>query len=245
MKWLIRLTVRLYPASWRHRYRTEFDALLEDITPRGRDFLDVFKGALEMHITTGTLGKHVAVFGLAGALLAAALSFTLRDKYVSVGLVTVEKAAGQPEALEANRTELEQLVHRVLNRDSLIGIIDKQHLYESERLHAPIDTVIDKMRSDISIHLQSPEAFEVSFVYPDAVRVKNVTSDLLGKLIDENARPKDNSSTSTILRVNAPPSMPDPIWPNRPVLTSLGLGAGLLMGLAVAWVRRPKINEQF
>src|SRR2546429_1070429 len=49
MKWLIRLTVCLYPASWRHRYRTEFDALLEDITPHGRDFLDVFRSARNAH----------------------------------------------------------------------------------------------------------------------------------------------------------------------------------------------------
>jgi len=240
MKWLIRLTVCLYPASWRHRYRTEFDALLEDITPHGRDFLDVFKGALEMHMTTGTLGKHVAVFGLAGALLAAALSFTLRDKYISVALLTMQNAAGQAGALEANRTELEQLVHRVLDRDSLTGIIEKQHLYERERADTPLESVLDRMRSDITIRLKSRTALEVSFAYPDAARAQNVTSDLLGKLIGENV-----ASTSAILQVNAPPSMPLKFWPNRRVLTSLGLGAGLLMGLVLAWVRRPKINEQF
>jgi hypothetical protein len=244
MKWLIRLTVRLYPASWRHHYRTEFDALLEDIKPRGRDFLDVFAGALKMHMTTGTLGKHVTVFGLAGALLAAALSFTLQDKYISVAVVTMQNAAGQTGALKANRTELEQLVHRVLDRDSLTGITENQHLYEHERADTP-ESVLDRMRSDITIRLKSPTALEVSFAYPEAARAQNVTSDLLGKLIDENARPKTNSSTSAIFRVNAPPSMPLPFWPNRRVLTSLGFGAGLLMGLAVAWVRRPKINEQF
>jgi uncharacterized protein involved in exopolysaccharide biosynthesis len=244
MKWLIRLTVCLYPASWRHRYRTEFDALLEDIKPRGRDFLDVFTGVLEMHIRTRTLGKHVAVFGLAGALLAAALSFTLRDKYISVALVTVQNSARQAGPLEANRTELEQLVRRVLDRDSLIGIIENQHLYERERADTPLDRVLDRMRSDITIRLKSPTALEVSFAYPDAVRAQNATSDLLGKLIYESVQPKDTPSIWTKFRVNAPPSMPLPFWPNRPVLTSLGLGAGLLMGLAVAWVRRPKINEQ-
>lgn len=115
MKWLIRLIVWLYPLSWRHRYRREFDALLEDIRPGWRDFLDVLKGALEMHLTMGMLGKRVAVFGLAGALLAAALSFTLRDKYLSVGFVTVQNTARQAAAPEAYHSELEQLVRKVLN----------------------------------------------------------------------------------------------------------------------------------
>ena len=102
-----------------------------------------------MHLTMGMLGKRVAVFGLAGALLAAALSFTLRDKYLSEALVTVRNAEGQA-------GELEQLVRKALNRDSLIGIIEKQHLYERERASTPIDAVIDKMRSNISIRCTKP-----------------------------------------------------------------------------------------
>src|SRR5437879_13906613 len=94
MKWLIQLIVCLYPASWRHRYRVELDALLEDIRPGWRDFLDVFIGALEMRMAMGTLGKRVAVLGVAGALLAAPLSFTVRDKYLSEALVTVQNAEG-------------------------------------------------------------------------------------------------------------------------------------------------------
>jgi len=229
MKQLIRLIVWLYPLSWRHRYRREFDALLADIRPGWRDFLDVLKGALEMHMTMGMLGKRVAVFGLTGALLAAALSFTLRDKYLSEALVTVSNAAGQA-------GELEQLVLRALNRDSLIGIIEKQHLYERERMGEPIDAVIDKMRSNITIRLRSPTALEVSFAYPDALRAQNATTDLLGRLIEENAA----SSISTILRLNAPPSMQGPIWPNRAVITGLGLGAGVFMGALAACLRRPK-----
>src|SRR5436309_15888314 len=105
-------------------------------------------GALEMHMTTGTLGKHVAVFGLAGALLAAALSFTLRDKYISVALVTMQNAAGQEGALEANRTELEQLVDRVLDRDSLTGIIEKQYRNERQCADTTAQRVHHRMRPD-------------------------------------------------------------------------------------------------
>jgi hypothetical protein len=239
MKRLIRLIVWLYPLSWRHRYRRELDALLEDIRPGWRDFLDVFKGALEMHMTMGMLGKRVAVFGLGGALLAAALSFTLRDKYLSVGFVTVQNTASQASAPEAYHSELEQLVRKVLNRGSLIGIIEKQHLYERERIDKPLDTVLDRMRSDITIRLKNRTALEVSFAYPDAVSAQNATSDLLSKLIEENVGPNHTSSIST-MRLNAPPSMQGPIWPNRAVITGLGLGAGVFMGALVACLRRPK-----
>jgi LPS O-antigen subunit length determinant protein (WzzB/FepE family) len=244
MKWLIRLIVWLYPASWRHRYRAEFEALLEDIRPGWQDLFDVFKGALEMHMTIRMLGKRVAVLGVAGALLAAALSLTMRDKYISEALVTVQNAERQAAAADSHRGELEQLVRRALNRDSLIGIIEKRHLYERERVDTPMDTVIDKMRSDISIRLKSPSALEISFVYPDALRAQNATSDLLGKLVNEKAGLADTPSISTMLRINAPPSMPQtPIWPNRSVVTGLGLGAGVLMGAVVAWVRRAKTLE--
>jgi len=102
----------------------------------------------------------------------------------------------------------------------------------------PIDAVIDKMRSNITIRLRSPTALEVSFAYQDALRAQNATTDLLGRLIEENAA----SSISTILRLNAPPSMQGPIWPNRAVITGLGLGAGVFMGALAACLRRPK-NE--
>src|SRR5436190_6502084 len=96
------------------------------------------------------------------------------------------------------------------------------------------------MRSNITIRLRSPTALEVSFAYPDALRAQNATTDLLGRLIEENVGPNHSSSISTILRLNAPPSMQGPIWPNRAVITGLGLGAGVLMGALVACLRRPK-----
>jgi hypothetical protein len=204
MKWLMRLIVWLYPASWRHRYGTEFDALLEDIRPGWPDLFDVFKGALEMYMTIGMLGRRVAVFGVAGALLAAAFSLTTRDKYISEALVTVQNAEGQAAAAESHRGELGHLVHRALNRDSLIGIIEKRHLYERERVNTPMDTVIDKMRSDITFRLKSPSALEVSFAYIDPVRAQTATSDLTGKLIEENLHVTYSPSSSTILRINAP-----------------------------------------
>jgi hypothetical protein len=228
MKRVIRSIVRLYPARWRDRYRTEFDALLEDMSPGWRDLFDVLKGALTMRMSMATLGRSVALFGVAGALLAGGLSFTLRDRYRSVALV----AMSMPKP-----AELSQLSRTVLSQDALIGIMEEQHLYERERASQPVEQVIHKMRQDISIRIQGPSAFEVSFDYPDAAQAQQTNAELLGRLVDENVRITGSPELRTIEKPSAPQA---PIGPNRTAITGLGLSAGILMGAIVAWVRRPK-----
>src|SRR5216684_9097784 len=66
---LIRFAGRLYPASWRRRYRVEFEALIEDASRDWRDVLDVLLGAMKMQLTTWTFGKMATAFGVAGAVL--------------------------------------------------------------------------------------------------------------------------------------------------------------------------------
>jgi TonB-like protein len=52
MRTLIRWVGRLYPATWRNRYAAEFDALLEDISPRLRDLCNVLGHVLRARATT-------------------------------------------------------------------------------------------------------------------------------------------------------------------------------------------------
>ena len=51
MRNLIRWASRLYPARWRNRYASEFDALLDDISPSLGDVFDVIAQALRAHRT--------------------------------------------------------------------------------------------------------------------------------------------------------------------------------------------------
>jgi hypothetical protein len=228
MKGIIRSIVRLYPARWRDRYRTEFDALLEDMTPGWRDVFDVVKGALTMRMSMATLGKSVTAFGVAGALLAGSLSFTLRDRYRSEAFVV----AGR----KVEPSELAQFVRMSFSRDSLIGIMEKQHLYARERAKESMDDIIIRMRRDIIIAIRGPSSFEVSFDYPDPAQAQQTNAALIARLMDENA-----AAGFPELRAIEKPSTPQaPNWPNRTVITGLGLSAGILMGAVVAWVRRPK-----
>src|SRR5437660_1728424 len=81
---LIRFAGRLYPTSWRRRYGVEFEALIEVTSGDWRDVLDDLVGALKMQLTTWSLGKIAASFGVAGALLWSGLLFiAMPDKYTS------------------------------------------------------------------------------------------------------------------------------------------------------------------
>ena len=244
MKRVIRFVVGLYPARWRRRYGVEFDALLADISPRWRDVFDVLKGALEMQIRIGNLGKSVAVFGVACALLAGAVSLTLSDKYRSLVLIHVQKADAQTSTLVAYRSELTHAVDRALSQESLLGIIEKEHLYESERANQSIDDVINKMRQNIRIVVKSADTFEVSFDCADAVLAQQTTRDLIAKLMYELVHgPADDPTHDYLLKtfeIRDEPSMPQkPISPNRTLIASFGLGVGILLGAVAAWVRRP------
>ncbi len=241
MKRVIRFIARLYPSRWRRRYGPEFDALLGDINPGLRDLFDVVKGALEMQITIGSLGKSAAVFGAACALVAGGVSLTLADVYRSLVLIHVRTADGQPATLNAYRSQLTDVVESVLSQESLVAIMEKENLYQRERLNKPLEVVIQKMRQDVRIVAKSADAIEVSFDGPDAVRAQQTTLDLAGKLIEDNLRRATNYlGPGHRLEVLDKPSMPQrPVRPNRAGIMSFGLGVGILIGVVAAWVRRP------
>jgi hypothetical protein len=242
VKRVIRFIVWLYPARWRRRYGAEFDALLEDVNPSLRDLFDVLKGALEMQMTIGTLAKNAAVFGAACALLAGGVSLTLPDVYRSWVLIHVRTADGQPATLNAYHSQMTDVVEHALSQESLVAIMEKENLYQRERLNKSMDVVINKMRQHVRIVAKSADAIEVSFDGPDAVRAQQTTLDLVGKLIEENLHRAPNFvGLGHQFEVLDKPSKPqNPVGPNRAGITSFGLGVGILMGVVAAWVRRPR-----
>jgi hypothetical protein len=161
MKRVLRFIVWLYPAPWRQRYGAEFDALLGDISPGLRDLFDVLKGALEMQMTIGTLAKSAAVFGVACAMLAGGVSLTLSDMYRSFALIHVQKADGQTATLSAYRSELTDVVGQALGQESLLAIMEKENLYQTERANKPMDDVINKMRQSVRIVAKDADAIEL------------------------------------------------------------------------------------
>ena len=247
----MRFLARLYPASWRQRYGVEFAALLEDISPDWRASLDITKGALEMQIRSWNFGKILAITGVTGALLALGLSFAIPRQYVSTAVLKVDPPPSPVTAAAATAKTNEYvlgLTQRVASRTALTATINRFDLYRAERARMPIEDVIESMKRNISIVPIRPAAsgdgagmaFAIRFVSGDAATAQKVTEDLAGRFIGQNVRYAAEAGPMT-LRLLDPANLPrNPAFPKRPLITTLGLAAGLAVGIMLAGLRRSR-----
>ena len=88
MKLLLRAAARLYPRAWRNRYGAEFDALIDELTPRWRDLFNVVVGALTMQISR--LALFPVATAIAGAIAGVAVSLAMPPVYASSSWVLVQ-----------------------------------------------------------------------------------------------------------------------------------------------------------
>jgi hypothetical protein len=174
MKRLARLIARLYPAAWRHRYGQELEALIEDSKPSLPWLLDILIGALTMQIKSN--GLRIALFGIAGAIVAAS-TLAINDYYVCSAVLNVRDANAVSTAIQ-----------QALSRRSLWRIIEKNGLYESDRNRIPNEDITEKFRHSILIKsLQNQQAITVSYHGPDRVIAKAVTEDLAQLFLNDNS----------------------------------------------------------
>ena len=201
MKRWIALVAKLYPRSWREEFGEEFDALLDDVRPRWRVFVDILGGAIAMQLTERSNGlKLVASTAIAGTILAWGLSFRTPPQYVSSAKVSVTPQPDpvrptSPEALRQRAAgHAAEMETRILSRVELFALIDDPNLelYKEERKKKPLEDVIEQMRHDIRIQArpsteEGPIVFNISFSYPDQVKAKAVVQALANKFTEENS----------------------------------------------------------
>jgi uncharacterized protein involved in exopolysaccharide biosynthesis len=135
-----------------------------------------------------------------------------------------------------------------LSRTSLVQIIESNiDLYARERRSSPMEDVIQTMRNkDVRVWFESPEAFRISFEYPDAHLAQRVVRALAIALVDSNERLNRNP-----LKMDGEPlpaeqldivdeaSLPErSARPNRYAIAGIGLCAGFVLGLAGFAMRR-------
>jgi len=249
MKRLLKLLARLYPSSWHRRYGTEFEALLEDSTPRIRDLYDVFLGALKMQMTTWNFTRITLAACLTGTLAAIAISFAIPSHYISHTLITVNPpgdALATPDSIASTNSAMQSylinLQPDVLNRDSLSRIIERLNLYPRERANMPLDAVVNKMQSNIYVFpvkgSTSLSAFVVQFNYPDPYIAQKVNGELVSLFMSANLA-YSASHPHLVFRVMDAPELPQkPTGPNRIEMGAIGLLIGLPTGLILALVIR-------
>ncbi len=214
MKRWIAFAAALYPRKWRDEYGEEFVALLDDLEPRWRVFVNVLGGAIRMQITTGTnwLKLAAATAGF-GAIVAAGASFAVAPQYVSSAVISVTpqpdpvRPASQQEIRKRAAERVAGMEAEILSRTSLSQIVQDPSLdlYKKERSRIPLEAVLRQMRDNIRIHARpssngglAPIVFDISFSYPDQVKAQATVRVLAAKFTDFNV--VSNATRETVYR---------------------------------------------
>ncbi|HEX3570321.1 MAG TPA: hypothetical protein VHU44_05810 [Acidobacteriaceae bacterium] len=253
MKRILKLLVRLYPSAWRRRYCAEYEALLEDGTPRVTDIFDVLWEAGKMQIAGWSSLRIIVAAAVVGTCAAVAISFAVRPRYVAQTVISV---TAQRPLDDSMNSSLPQIIDAALTDEFLGLIIQQEHLYPRERAHMPIHDVMKQMRRDISIRpLQrgrhgrpstwSPGqgAFAIYFSYPNARIAQVVDKQLASRFAEFNivTNGTQTSNPHLTFSVADPASLPmTPTFPKRGVFGAGGLFMGFSCGLIAAMTLRSR-----
>ena len=235
MKRVIRAAAWLYPKLWRQRYGDEFEALIEEAGADWRSLADVFLEAIKMRFTHWNFTRLTLVLAVGGAMIAAAVSFAVPNRWESQ---TVLRLDGADPA-----TSLGRMLIQVESRPALTTVITDHDLYHAERQRMPLEDVIEKMKENIVVRPVSTKTgattvFAVRFVDEDRHKAQQVTKDLAARLIDLHGA-RQESDLKSVMEIIDPPSLPlRPTSPNRPLLTGIGLLAGLIVAVVLQVRRR-------
>lgn len=126
MRTILRAAARLYPRAWRARYGEEFDVLIDHLTPRWRDVLNIILGALIMHISR--LAALPVALAIGGVTLGAAVSMLMPPVYTSSARVLVQLTNGPVDESE-----------RVLSIRAATDAVLKQSAIDKKVIAATLD----------------------------------------------------------------------------------------------------------
>ncbi|MGE3507413.1 MAG: GNVR domain-containing protein [Vicinamibacterales bacterium] len=157
------------------------------------------------------LWKHrwyVVVPVVTGTLGALAYSATLEDRFQSDMLIQIVPQRVPDSYVRSTvtiRTEdrLDVVTQQVTSRTQLEQMIRDFDLYPRERARLPMESVVERMRSDIAIELvrtarnEPVDAFHVRFTYGDPDVATRVTQRLGTLYIDRNARDRGALAQAT------------------------------------------------
>jgi hypothetical protein len=212
MRRLLRAAARLYPATWRQRYGSEFDALIDDLTPGWRDVVNIAIGALMMQMSR--VAFLPVALALAGGGAGMAVSLAMPPAYASSSQVLVQ----MPEpAGDAGERALR--IREALEAALRATAIDKR-------------SISIAVRSDLG---RDPLLLEVSASADSARAAQQATEKALGSIIDANfiAGQQRAAGSGVQFRVVEVPNLPTAGRPGTARNSSVGAAVGLMTGLVV------------
>jgi len=85
----------------------------------------------------------------------------------------------------------------ILSRSRLERTISDFNLYAGQRAGGIMEDIVQRMRADITVKLEGPESFRVSYVSRDPQTAQKVTARLASLYIEENLRDRENLAEET------------------------------------------------
>jgi capsular polysaccharide biosynthesis protein len=226
MRRALNVLISLYPKQWRNRYKKEFEALLDDVSPTWRTLFDVLGGAVKMQFKIWSPWKIIAAFGVVGVVYGFAVTLTIPKRYVSEAVIKIQAGL--------TGRQLNDFANVVLSRSNLTQVIMQADLYNDARQWEPLEDLIMQMKTkDIQIRPVGSEAkaFVVSVTASDAGRAQRAAQMLAASFVDGKA--------GTLLDPASLPVSPDGPRLSRNVV--MGLAAGLLLGSMIALFNRLRV----
>lgn len=154
------------------------------------------------------LVMFLVIFGVA-----LAVAVLLPPIYQSTGTILVESQQIPPDLVKATVTSfaderIEVIRQRVMTRDNLNRIIQKYNLFPEKIDTATTSSLIDIMRSSVSVQLLNAElqggnnskaiiAFKVGFEYAKPDIAHKVANELVTLFLDENVKARTERATET------------------------------------------------
>lgn len=178
--------------------------------------LTVTRRSLDVEDYIDILRRHKAwIIGPTFAALVASVvvAFLWPDTYLSSGIIRVVPPQVPESYVPSNlNTDLQgrinQISQGILDRNSLIAMVNKFDLYKKERSRLPMDDVVENMRQhDIKIgtiqtfgqlgNRQSVPAFQVGFQYSNRFVAQKVASELITNFLTQSQAATTNMTQST------------------------------------------------
>jgi succinoglycan biosynthesis transport protein ExoP len=136
----------------------------------------------------------------------------LPDVYQATATVLIERQQIPDELVRSTVTSalevrLQTISQEILSRTRLQELVQRLGLYTDERKSAPIETVLERVRDDISIQLKRGDtrrrgdtatvAFTVSFVARDPQKAALVANTLTSYFVEANLKERERVATGT------------------------------------------------
>lgn len=152
-----------------------------------------------------------ALFGLLAAVAAAIL---LPSRYESSAVLLVQAPSLPPEVIgisgnDAVAQRIEAIRQRIINRPALIGMIESNGLYRSERDSTPLSELVEDMREDITLVPQTIDlgsastaektiSVKLAFVYKEPALAQAVAQQLMERVVEVDSTTNAEQQTETV-----------------------------------------------